>query len=199
MQNRRLIETLETRVTEVEWYGQQHLLRVEPHLYPKGLFHVQVDPVQRYHLPAYVAELRHDLLRLKNMALPLLRSKAAAQLLQKINVLINALRSQSLRRRKKTNVNALLGEVDMASGSVYDYFLKKNQPESQSKLNVTLDKQQKDMAKLMLSRDEKERALRREKDYEQRQALQATVLALSKQMGCIEQQITRIKEELARR
>ena len=49
-----LIETLENRITEVEWFGQQHGLFVEPHLYPQGLFHVQKDPVQCYHIGAYV-------------------------------------------------------------------------------------------------------------------------------------------------
>lgn len=192
-----LIQTLEARVTEVEWFGRQHGLLVEPHLYPKGLFHVQADPVQSYHLPAYVAELRQDLNKLKKMSLPLLRVKAADKLLQKVNVLINAFRSQDLRIKRKKSLRPFQGEVNLETGNIYQYLLEKNQPPSHERLKKLLVKQQSDRKILLVSLNEKECQLKRVKDVSQLTQLQNSILALSKQIGAVEQRITRIKEELS--
>ena len=199
MESKSLIETLEVRVTEVEWFGQQHQLRVEPHLYPKGLFKVQIDSANRYQISAYVDELRHDLVMLKNISLPLMRTKAANKLLQKINVLINAFRSQSLRRKKTSSTGSLLNDIDLVNDNVYAHMMKKNSPATNKSLIAKLEKQTFDMSKLISSRDQKQRAFQRATSDEQRQLLQKTVLELSKQIGNLEQQITRIKEELAKR
>ena len=113
MYSQSLIKMLEERVTEVEWFAQQHQLRLEPHRYPKGLFKVQVDPVHRYKISAYVNELRQDLHFLSQLTLPLMRSKSADKLLQKINVLINTFRSQSLRTTKNTRAHSVLENLDL--------------------------------------------------------------------------------------
>ncbi len=198
MSNKQLIETLENRITEVEWYGKQHHLRVEPHLYPKGLFHIEKDPVKRYHISAYIDELRHDLESLKRHHSSLIITQVAKTLLQKISVIITTFRSQSLRKKSNSSVNNLLGKIDLTSGNAYEYMVKKNQPPKKSSLKVLLSRQIVDLERLIKSRQEKELFLSRAKSEVDRQDLQQVVLGLAKQIGCLEKSITRIKEELSR-
>lgn len=194
-----LINVLETRVTEIEWFGQQHQMRVEPHLYPKGLFRVQFDVVKCYQLSAYVEELRHDLNALKKLNLPLMRSKAAEKLLQKVNVLINGFQSQSLRRKTSNGVNKLVGNIDLVNDNIYEKMVKKGDTGTKAILIKQLKKQQSDLINLTQSREVKQQALTKEKDSQQQALLTKMVLEMSKQIGCIEQKITRIKEELDKR
>lgn len=193
-----LLEMLENRITEVEWFGHQHGLYVEPHLYPQGLFHVQNDPVECYHLRGYVEEIRQDLARLKQLSLPLLKIRAAEQLQQKVNVLINTFRSQTMRTLPKNAANPFRGEVNLETGNVYQYLAEKNQPPSHTRLKVLLKKQLSDKEKLKLSMQEKQRQLKSTNDTKDRGHLQTAILELSKQIGGLEQRITRITEELAR-
>lgn len=198
MSNKQLIETLEARITEVEWFGKQHQLRVEPHLYPKGLFHVQNDPVKRYHLSAYIDEFRHDLESLKRHHSSLIITRVAKTLLQKITVIITTFRSQHLRRKSNTNVSSLLGNIDLTSGNAYEYMLKQNQPPVKSDLKDKLKRQTIDIERLIKSRQQKEHQLTQASSAQERNELQEIVLGLAKQIGCLEQSITRIKEGLAR-
>ena len=185
MHTHHLIETLEGRVTEVEWFAQQNQLRVEPHLYPKGLFNAQMSPSGRYKVSVYVAELRQDLLLLKQITLPLMRSKAADKLLQKINVLINAFRSQSLRAKKSKNVHSLFENMDLANDNIYEKLANKNKPKANSILMDTLKKLEKDHANLTISNNQKLLALERCTSNEALPMLQNAVLELSKQIGAL--------------
>ena len=198
MSNKLLIETLETRITEVEWYGKQHHLRVEPHLYPKGLFHVEKDPVKRYHIAAYIDELRGDLESLKRHHSSLIITQVARTLLQKISVIITTFRSQTLRKKTNSSVNSLLGKIDLASGNAYEYMVNKNQPPLKSSLKSKLTRQEIDLERLIKSRKDQDHLLTKASSELMRQELQQVVLGLAKQIGCLEQSITRIKEELTR-
>ncbi len=174
-----LIEVLEARVTEVEWFGRQHGLLIEPHLYPKGLFHVQSNSVHCYDLAAYVVELRQDLAQLKRLTLPLIRMKAADKLLQKVNVLINAFRSQNLRVKSKNFVSPFEGEVNLETGNIYEYLATKNQPPSHKRLTGLLEKQQIDKQKLMVSLKEKERQLKKEGSVDESMLLRKSWLIMA--------------------
>lgn len=187
---------LAARVSEIEWYARQHNLVPEPHLYPKGLFKAQTDVVGRYQLSAYVNELKQDLYAIEQQTLALLGQKRSQLLLQKINVLINSFRSQTLRKKNIGSMDGLLGQIDLTSDSAYDYFAKKQKPDASKKLKIKIKNLQKDLLNLQQSKKQKERELQTSQTSHQKDHCKAAVLSIAKQIGCLEQEICRLKEAI---
>ena len=88
--------------------------------------------------------------------------------------------------------------MNLVTGNIYHYLAEKNQPPSHPRLKALLKKRQSDKDKLSFSMQEKQHQLPNTNEKSERVQLQNAILELAKQIGAVEQGITRITEELAR-
>jgi hypothetical protein len=187
-----IIKELEARITEIQWYGTKNHFKLEPHLYPNNLFRSQSDPVGRYRLDAYIAEMRADLERIKSQTSPYAIEVIAKQLLQKIKVLVTSFKSLSLRNKKSNPMEALINTIDPEKDSVYQYLTSQQQPPSCTKLRNKIDEYQSDLNQLHQSLLLKQQQAHGQSD---KISINNSILEIKKQIGFVEQQITRLKEK----
>jgi hypothetical protein len=189
---------LASRITEIEWHGRQNGLRVQPHLYPKGLFKVQSIPVQQYQLASYIEELRQDLHVLQQKQGIVQKHFLAQRLKQKIYVLVNSLKSQTKPKSTLNPMASVLNRLNPETDSIYEYYYKQKQGAPKQVLDKQLLKLNRDLAELTKTKNEKYQVLQSGKSKSSDE-LKRTVLALSKQIGQLEQKIAQIKEALAQK
>ena len=123
-----LIELLEKQIDKLEQFMQQQNLRIEPHLYPKGLFRLCGEK-HRFQAKAYLDEIRRDLLQLRRAEGASLGAQGmlAETLLQKVSVLIASFKSQHLRKRNDDPMQALLEKIEARDQTIVDYFFDKDE------------------------------------------------------------------------
>ncbi len=123
-----LIELLARQVDKLRQTIPEQGLRIEPHLYPKGLFRAPSGPT-RFKAQAYLDELRNDLSQLS-------RSDGLSEgcqkhmvhnLSQKINVLIASFKSQHLRKPRDNPMQALLEKIEARDQTIVDYFFDRDE------------------------------------------------------------------------
>ena len=123
-----LIQLLSTQVDKLQQTISQKDLRIEPHLYPKGLFQAQSGRT-RFNAQAYLDELRHDLAQLlaSDGLSEGCRQHMAHCLSQKVNVLVACFKSQHLRKRRENPMQALLEKIEARDQTIVDYFFDKDE------------------------------------------------------------------------
>lgn len=189
-----LIEKLQARVTEIEWYAKQHNLRAEPEIYPKGLFRAQENRLARYQLSRYTEELRNDIQGIIESSSELVQQKRSESILQKIQVIINSLQSQNLRKRPIGPAETLLGQVDLEQGNAYAHFKAQNTVDGHG-INKNLKKFQQDIKVLRESYQLKQKQLNHiHLPAAEKEKLQEEILGIGQQIGLLEHKITVLNE-----
>lgn len=191
------IKTLTARLTELEWFAKQNNHRIEPYLYPKGLFQVTHDSKKCFVVSAYVTEIKEGLQRLKQCEDSLLYRKLAETILQKISVLTVSFRSQYLRRHKKSSLQDLFNQVASSTDNTYQYFCEKEGGVSSCKLKNQIKVKKKDLEDLKASIKTKKTALMRMNTLKEKEHLQKVLLALMAEMAFIEKEIEADKKQLS--
>ncbi len=190
-----LNELLSNRLSELEWYAKQEHLKVEPHLYPQYLFASAHSAGKRFKIEAYVEEIRSEIMRFKQLDSDLLKERLAAKILQKVSVLINSFKSQTLRHTKISSIESLMREVDPENDNIYLHLIQNKETPSGKSLQDKIKHLNHDKAALTATLKSKEQALNKTSTHD-KDAILNSVLSLKQQIGKINQALSKLKEKM---
>jgi hypothetical protein len=104
------VQSLRSRLPEIDDYFKRKRLRAEPHKYPKNLFRAQSSK-ERFEISAYLSEIDGKLQELLEKKYSSLEKQFCLQrIAQQINVLINTAKSHKQKARQTSLLEELVQE-----------------------------------------------------------------------------------------
>lgn len=187
----RLVKTLFERVAELEAFAKVNRRRVEPHLYPYGLFRAQTHPEKRYEMSAYLAEIKVSLRRLSNQPSTLMCTRLAEDIQQKIAVLTVSFRSQPLRRQKRTALNSIIAHAHSHEKNAFQYFCEEETRTHIDKIKDELFQKKSRLSGLKMTLERKKEKLKGEKR-------KRFHVLLNKECDALTVEVSKLGEEIVR-